>query len=179
MSAASTSDSNLHLKLWMVSNYHLTQRQLFSRRKTGLSLYGLIPCHQAPPFFRCPLLLVIPQLPFRSEARNSAFGGEKKSTGLSPRHSGNRQRPRHGEKKSGDLLRPCAAVRNLILRQKSTGQPTAPVMTRYRCFLPDLAGLAGLRRVGPGTTVVYHRPAGCASRPACYSGQSKYVPAFR
>ena len=28
---------------------------------------------------------------------------------------------------------------------------TAPIMTRYRCFLPDLAGLAGLRRVGPGT----------------------------
>jgi hypothetical protein len=32
-----------------------------------------------------------------------------------------------------------------------TGRPTAPVITRYRCFLPDLAGLAGLRRVGPGT----------------------------
>jgi pectinesterase len=34
-----------------------------------------------------------------------------------------------------------------------TGRPTAPVMTRYRCFLPDLAGLAGLRRVGPGTGI--------------------------
>jgi hypothetical protein len=32
-----------------------------------------------------------------------------------------------------------------------TGRPTAPIITRYRCFLPDLAGLAGLRRVGPGT----------------------------
>ena len=31
------------------------------------------------------------------------------------------------------------------------GFPTAPVMARYRCFLPDLAGLAGSRRVGPGT----------------------------
>jgi len=32
-----------------------------------------------------------------------------------------------------------------------TGWPTAPGVTRYRCFLPDLAGLAGFRRVGPGT----------------------------
>ena len=31
------------------------------------------------------------------------------------------------------------------------GRPTAPILARYRCFLPDLAGLAGLRRVGPGT----------------------------
>src|ERR1700684_1867702 len=27
-------------------------------------------------------------------------------------------------------------------------------MARYRCFLPDLAGLAGLRRVGPGTRLI-------------------------
>ena len=40
------------------------------------------------------------------------------------------------------------------------GFPTAPVLARYRCFLPDLAGLAGIRRVGPGTGVVYH----CALR---------------
>lgn len=26
--------------------------------------------------------------------------------------------------------------------------------SRYRCFLPDLAGLAGLRRVGPGTRFI-------------------------
>jgi hypothetical protein len=32
-----------------------------------------------------------------------------------------------------------------------TGEPTAHALARYRCFLPDLAGLAGLRRVGPGT----------------------------
>jgi len=31
----------------------------------------------------------------------------------------------------------------------STGYPTAQALARYRCFLPDLAGLAGLRRVGP------------------------------
>jgi hypothetical protein len=37
------------------------------------------------------------------------------------------------------------------------GFPTAPVMARYRCFLPDLAGLAGSRRVGPGTHPVYQR----------------------
>ena len=37
-----------------------------------------------------------------------------------------------------------------------TGRPTAPIITRYRCFLPDLAGLAGLRRVGPGTVTIYH-----------------------
>jgi hypothetical protein len=36
-------------------------------------------------------------------------------------------------------------------KRKCTGFPTAPVMARYRCFLPDLAGLAGSRRVGPGT----------------------------
>ena len=28
-------------------------------------------------------------------------------------------------------------------------RPTAHARTRYRCFLPDLAGLAGRRRVGP------------------------------
>src|ERR1700722_12165395 len=37
-----------------------------------------------------------------------------------------------------------------------TGQPTAHALARYRCFLPDLAGLAGLRRVGPGTDRFYH-----------------------
>jgi hypothetical protein len=42
-------------------------------------------------------------------------------------------------------------------RGHSTGRPTAPVVARYRCFLPDLAGLAGLRRVGPGTAEVYHQ----------------------
>ena len=36
-------------------------------------------------------------------------------------------------------------------KQFMAGRPTAPVLARYRCFLPDLAGLAGLRRVGPGT----------------------------
>ena len=41
----------------------------------------------------------------------------------------------------------CPKMREL----KCTGRPTAPIITRYRCFLPDLAGLAGLRRVGPGT----------------------------
>src|SRR6202022_3630724 len=35
--------------------------------------------------------------------------------------------------------------------EECAGRPTAPIITRYRCFLPDLAGLAGLRRVGPGT----------------------------
>jgi len=33
----------------------------------------------------------------------------------------------------------------------STGWPAAHTLARYRCFLPDLAGLAGLRRAGPGT----------------------------
>ena len=31
-----------------------------------------------------------------------------------------------------------------------TGHPAAHALARYRCFLPDLAGLAGLRRAGPG-----------------------------
>ncbi len=30
-----------------------------------------------------------------------------------------------------------------------TGEPAAHVLTYYRCFLPDLAGFAGLRRAGP------------------------------
>src|SRR5437868_12666002 len=47
---------------------------------------------------------------------------------------------------------------------QSTGRPTAPVVARYRCFLPDLAGLAGLRRVGPGTLRVYHLGTVCAGR---------------
>src|SRR5882757_3530657 len=45
-----------------------------------------------------------------------------------------------------------------------TGRPTAPILTRYRCFLPDLAGLAGLRRVGPGTTPDYHPTASISLR---------------
>ncbi len=28
-------------------------------------------------------------------------------------------------------------------------QPTAHARARYRCFLPDLAGLAGMHRAGP------------------------------
>src|SRR6516162_2377535 len=52
----------------------------------------------------------------------------------------------------GDPLRHCAKKpAQPCGAKKCTGRPTAPVMTRYRCFLPDLAGLAGLRRVGPGT----------------------------
>ena len=57
----------------------------------------------------------------------------------------------------GDLLRHCAESCRLRWRDfMCTGRPTAPVITRYRCFLPDLAGLAGLRRVGPGTEPFYH-----------------------
>ena len=38
-------------------------------------------------------------------------------------------------------------------RQKQkTGHPAAHALARYRCFLPDLAGLAGLRRAGPGVS---------------------------
>jgi hypothetical protein len=52
----------------------------------------------------------------------------------------------------GDPLRPCANPNHFDGGEIScTGRPTAPILARYRCFLPDLAGLAGLRRVGPGT----------------------------
>jgi hypothetical protein len=34
-------------------------------------------------------------------------------------------------------------------------RPTAHARARYRCFLPDLAGLAGLRRVGPMPDTIY------------------------
>jgi hypothetical protein len=49
----------------------------------------------------------------------------------------------------------CCAIAGTAValngEKKCTGRPTAPILARYRCFLPDLAGLAGLRRVGPGT----------------------------
>src|SRR5437016_7055261 len=49
-----------------------------------------------------------------------------------------------------------------------TGRPTAPIITRYRCFLPDLAGLAGLRRVGPGTgTILSLNTLSSQNRPTC------------
>ena len=77
----------------------------------------------------------------------------------------------------GDLLRHCADLPLCWMEENSvhratycaiaritacagrrktqcTGRPTAPIITRYRCFLPDLAGLAGLRRVGPGTGTI-------------------------
>jgi hypothetical protein len=54
-----------------------------------------------------------------------------------------------------DPLRHCAtAAHGMVKQKKCTGRPTAPVVARYRCFLPDLAGLAGLRRVGPGTRLI-------------------------
>jgi hypothetical protein len=65
-------------------------------------------------------------------------------------------RDRKGRKKNVHQRSYCvisnAAV--LIEGDQCTGRPTAPVITRYRCFLPDLAGLAGLRRVGPGTGTI-------------------------
>ena len=55
----------------------------------------------------------------------------------------------------GDLLRHCGNHLLCWMEEiQCTGRPTAPIITRYRCFLPDLAGLAGLRRVGPGTGTI-------------------------
>jgi len=34
-------------------------------------------------------------------------------------------------------------------KKPGTGNPAAHTRARYRCFLPDLAGLAGMRCVGP------------------------------
>ena len=55
----------------------------------------------------------------------------------------------------GDLLRHLRESSPLLSGADTLapGDPTAPILARYRCFLPDLAGLAGLRRVGPGTEV--------------------------
>jgi hypothetical protein len=39
-------------------------------------------------------------------------------------------------------------------KKAKTGKPTAHTLARYRCFLPDLAGLAGLRCVGPGLPII-------------------------
>jgi hypothetical protein len=41
-------------------------------------------------------------------------------------------------------------MKKLFLKKPITGYPAAHALARYRCFLPDLAGLAGLRRAGPG-----------------------------
>ncbi len=35
------------------------------------------------------------------------------------------------------------------VKKPDTGTPAAHVRARYRCFLPDLAGLAGICRAGP------------------------------
>ena|GEM_PF-4682061 len=43
-------------------------------------------------------------------------------------------------------------------QNQSTGRPAAHALARYRCFLPDLAGLAGLRRAGPGPTILTLSP---------------------
>ena len=45
----------------------------------------------------------------------------------------------------GRQLSTCPAI-NKKARHR---EPTAHIRARYRCFLPDLAGLAGVRRVGP------------------------------
>ena len=42
-----------------------------------------------------------------------------------------------------------SAERGSGKRKPGTGTPAAHALARYRCFLPDLAGLAGLRRAGP------------------------------
>ena len=44
-------------------------------------------------------------------------------------------------------------------------RPTAHARTRYRCFLPDLAGLAGRRRVGPMSDLSNSNIPHCA--PSC------------
>jgi hypothetical protein len=43
-------------------------------------------------------------------------------------------------------LSPNGFHRNKKARHR---RPTAHARARYRCFLPDLAGLAGMRRAGP------------------------------
>src|SRR5262249_60837746 len=45
------------------------------------------------------------------------------------------------------LKHPCQSAVS-----EKTGHPAAHALARYRCFLPDLAGLAGLRRAGPRKT---------------------------
>src|SRR5215467_11380024 len=39
-------------------------------------------------------------------------------------------------------------------------RPTAHERARYRCFLPDLAGLAGKRRAGPMPDIQYYQETG-------------------
>jgi hypothetical protein len=45
-----------------------------------------------------------------------------------------------------DFRGPAFLVGNKKARHR---EPTAHARARYRCFLPDLAGLARVRRVGP------------------------------
>src|ERR1041385_174571 len=46
------------------------------------------------------------------------------------------------------------AQRSRVVGKSLTGRPAAHALARYRCFLPDLAGLAGLRRAGPGVPIL-------------------------
>jgi len=57
--------------------------------------------------------------------------------------------------------------------KKNTGHPAAHALARYRCFLPDLAGLAGLRRAGPGTVIL------ASSADALENRQTALVAQFR
>src|ERR1700758_5690203 len=50
------------------------------------------------------------------------------------------------QRKPEGLPASCHAFHKQKARHR---EPTAHVRARYRCFLPDLAGLAGVRRVGP------------------------------
>src|SRR4051795_11641351 len=43
----------------------------------------------------------------------------------------------------------CLDFWDEVKRKARHRRPTAHARARYRCFLPDLAGLAGMRRVGP------------------------------
>src|ERR1051325_12108252 len=73
---------------------------------------------------------------------------------------------------------------SFFLGRNPTGYPAAHALARYRCFLADLAGLAGLRRAGPGifnSNILFsllllpvtfgHRRVDCALLPSEIQGQ--------
>ena len=51
------------------------------------------------------------------------------------------------------------SLRNRQIQKAGHRLPAAHALARYRCFLPDLAGLAGLRRAGPmpdrGNSIIF------------------------
>ena len=81
------------------------------------------------------------------------FGGEKVGCAVEPTEGVVMEQLRHDEMILPLASRSTPAQHGIIVKALETKvrhqRPTAHARARYRCFLPDLAGLAGMRRAGP------------------------------